>query len=189
VASYEAVPSGRRAIFLDRDGVLNAAIVRDGRPFPPVSRAEMRLLPGVEEACAELKSSGFLLIVVTNQPDIARGKISAGDVEEINAALKARLAVDEICLCPHDDADACECRKPKPGLLIAAAQRWNIDLASSFMVGDRWRDIEAGHAAGCRTVFIDYGYSERRPDAPDIVTGSLFAALPNLIATSRKKVL
>jgi D-glycero-D-manno-heptose 1,7-bisphosphate phosphatase len=189
VASSEAILSRRRAIFLDRDGVLNAAIVRDGRPYPPGSPAEMRLLPGVQEACAELKSSGFLLIVITNQPDISRGKISAGEVDEINAALKARLAVDEICVCPHDDADACACRKPKPGLLIAAAQRWNIDLASSFMVGDRWRDIEAGHAAGCRTVFIDYGYSERRPVAPDIVTGTLLAAVPSLIATLRKEVL
>ena len=175
-------PKLRRAVFLDRDGILNAAVVRDGRPYPPASLAEMTLLPGVEEACARLKKSGFLLIVVTNQPDIARGKAAIGEIEAINAALQARLGLDEVCVCPHDDADNCACRKPKPGLLLDAAKRWKIDLAKSFMIGDRWRDIEAGQAAGCRTVFVDYGYAERRPAAPDIVAPSLAAVVPDIIA-------
>jgi D-glycero-D-manno-heptose 1,7-bisphosphate phosphatase len=176
-------PMRRRAVFLDRDGVLNAAVVRDGRPYPPASLAEMTLLPGVEDACARLKKSGFLLIVVTNQPDIARGKAAIDEIEAINAALQARLGLDEICVCPHDDADNCACRKPKPGLLLDAAKRWKIDLAKSFMIGDRWRDVEAGRAAGCRTVFVDYGYAERRPDAPDLVAASLAAVVPDIIAT------
>jgi D-glycero-D-manno-heptose 1,7-bisphosphate phosphatase len=171
----------RRAVFLDRDGVLITAVVRDGRPYPPGSLAEMTLLPGVEDACARLKQSGFLLIVVTNQPDIARGTAAKGEVEAINAELQARLFLDEVCVCPHDDADNCACRKPKPGFLLDAAHRWNIDLAKSFMIGDRWRDVEAGRAAGCRTIFLDYGYAERRPDAPDIVAPSLAAIVPDII--------
>jgi D-glycero-D-manno-heptose 1,7-bisphosphate phosphatase len=176
-------PMPRRAVFLDRDGILNAAVVRDGRPYPPASLAEMTLLPGVEDACARLKKCGLLLIVVTNQPDIARGKAAIGEIETINATLKARLGLDEICVCPHDDADNCACRKPKPGLLLDAAKRWKIDLAKSFMIGDRWRDVEAGRAAGCRTIFVDYGYAERRPDAPDLVAASLAAVVPDIIAT------
>jgi D-glycero-D-manno-heptose 1,7-bisphosphate phosphatase len=172
----------RRAVFLDRDGVLNAAIVRDGRPYGPASLSEMTVLPGVEEACARLKRAGYLLIVATNQPDISRGIIAGAEVDAINATLKVRLGLDEICVCPHDDADGCNCRKPKPGLLLDAARRWNIDLEHSFMVGDRWRDVDAGRAAGCRTVFVDYGYSEPRPVGADIVTSSLGAAVPDLVA-------
>src|ERR1035437_986572 len=175
-------PMLRRAVFLDRDGVLNAALVREGRPYPPGSLAEMTLLPGVEDACARLKQGGFLLIVVTNQPDIARGTAAKGEVAAINAALKTRLGLDEICVCPHDDADNCACRKPKPGLLLDAAHPWKIALAQSFMIGDRWRDIEAGRAAGCRTIFVDHGYAERLPDAPDIVAPSLAAVVPDIIA-------
>jgi D-glycero-D-manno-heptose 1,7-bisphosphate phosphatase len=176
----------RRAVFLDRDGVLNAAVVRDGRPYPPSTLSEMSLLPGVEEACYRLKEAGFLLIVVTNQPDIARATTSSNEVDAINSALKSRLDLDEVSVCPHDDADGCDCRKPKPGLLFAAAQRWNINLPASFMVGDRWRDVEAGRAAGCRTVFLDYGYAERRPQSPDIATTSLAAVVPQLIAAGRR---
>lgn len=179
---------GLPAVFLDRDGVLNVAPIREGRPFAPATLAEMRLLPGVEDACARLKQAGFLLIVVTNQPDIATGKTTQAAVDAINGDLKSRLALDDVCVCPHEDADGCDCRKPKPGLLLAAARRWNIDLARSFMVGDRWRDVEAGAAAGCRTVFIDYGYAEPRPDNPDMVTTSLAAAIPDLIAAHRKDV-
>lgn len=178
--------TGRRAVFLDRDGVLNASMVRDNRPYPPSSQDEFRLLPGVEAACARLKEAGYLLIVVTNQPDIARGSAKQGDVDAINAVLKESLPLDEISVCPHDDRDGCACRKPKPGLLLAAARRWGIDLSASFMVGDRWRDIEAGRAAGCRTIFIDYGYAERRPAAPDLVTTSLAAAMPVIVAQARE---
>lgn len=153
----------KRAVFLDRDGVLNRAIVRDGKPFAPASPAEFEILPDAAACLAELKRLGFLLLVVTNQPEVARGTLAPAALEEMHAALRAQLPLDDILCCFHDDAAACECRKPRPGLLIEAARRYGIDFARSFLIGDRWRDIEAGAAAGCRTVWIDYGYSERAP--------------------------
>jgi D-glycero-D-manno-heptose 1,7-bisphosphate phosphatase len=175
-------PAGRRAVFLDRDGVVNAAVVRDGKPYPPSSVAEVRILPGVADALARLKSAGFLLIVVSNQPDVARGTTPRARVEAINAALADALPIDEFRTCFHDDGDACACRKPRPGLLLDAASRWHIDLARSFMVGDRWRDIDAGRRAGCRTVFIDYGYAEPQPQAFDCRTASLLDAVPYMLS-------
>ena len=186
-SSDRVIGTQRGAVFLDRDGVLNVAEVRGGCPYPPASVEELTLLPGVQGACAHLKKAGFLLIVVTNQPDIARGKAPSKNIDAINDVLRERLSLDEVCVCPHDDADCCDCRKPRPGLLLSAARRWDINLAASFMVGDRWRDVDAGRAAGCRTVFIDYGYAERRPARPDLVTSSLAAAVPYLVATLERK--
>jgi D-glycero-D-manno-heptose 1,7-bisphosphate phosphatase len=180
----EAARAQRRAVFLDRDGVLNVAPVRNGKPLSPNSLGELELLPGVREACTELKRAGFLLVVATNQPDIARRKIERAQVEAMNNHLRDELGLDDIAMCPHDDADGCACRKPKPGLLLDAAQRHGIDLARSVMVGDRWRDVEAGRGAGCRTVFIDYGYDETRPKRPDVVTTSLAAAVPDILRWS-----
>jgi D-glycero-D-manno-heptose 1,7-bisphosphate phosphatase len=168
------VASGRRrAVFLDRDGVLNRAVVRDRRPHPPASAADVEILPGVPEACAGLREDGFVLVVVTNQPDIARGQQGVDEVEAIHEALRRRLDVDAIYVCPHDDGDGCACRKPLPGLLLRAAVEHGIDVSASFMVGDRWRDVEAGSRAGCRTVFIDYAYDEPRPPRPDAVARGL----------------
>ena len=144
----------RRAIFLDRDGVLNAAVLRAGVSSPPINLSEFRILPGVADACAHLRQAGFLLIVVTNQPDVRRGSSSLESVEAINREIRSSLPVDDIRVCYHDDIDQCSCRKPKPGLLLEAAADWQIDLSASFMVGDRWKDIEAGNRAGCRTVLI-----------------------------------
>ena len=176
--------SERQAVFLDRDGVLNVAMVRNGRPYPPASLAELKFCPGVEEACAQLKRAGLLLVMVTNQPDIARGTATIDEVNEINRVIQTRLELDDVRVCPHDDSDCCDCRKPKPGLLITAARDLGIDLQSSFMVGDRWRDVAAGHAAGCRTVFIDHGYAERRPENPNLVATSLAAATPDIISAA-----
>ncbi len=155
-----------RAVFLDRDGVLNEPLIRDGRPYPPSCLAELRVSEGAAGALAELKRRGYLLIVVTNQPDVARGTISRERVEELNAELGKALPIDAFYTCWHDDSDGCNCRKPLPGLLLAAAERYGIDLAGSVLVGDRWRDIDAGAAAGCATVLIDRGYRERGPDHP-----------------------
>jgi D-glycero-D-manno-heptose 1,7-bisphosphate phosphatase len=163
----------RRAVFLDRDGVLNRTVLREGKPYPPATLSDLRLLPGVREACARLRDAGFLLVLITNQPDIARGLVTAEQVAEMNRRLQRFLRLDCVGVCPHDDAARCGCRKPQPGLLLEAASVWDIDLEASFVVGDRWRDIEAGHRAGCRTIFIDYGYAERRPDGP-------FAQVPSL---------
>ena len=167
----------RRAAFLDRDGVLNRAIVVDGNPHPPASIAELELLPGVEAACRRLHEAGLMLIVVSNQPDVARGTQTMEVVEALNRELAARLPLDEIRVCPHDDADACSCRKPAPGMLFNAAREHEIDLAKSVMVGDRRRDVEAGKRAGCWTVFIDAGYSERPPEAPDLTVRELGEAV------------
>ena len=147
--------------------MLIAAVVRDGVPRPPGDVDEVEVLPGVAEACTRLRTAGFELVVVTNQPDIARGTQTKEAVRRVNDVLLMTLPLDEFVVCPHDDADGCACRKPNPGMLVDAAQRRGIDLDASFMVGDRWRDVEAGLRAGCRTVFVDRGYDERsvQPDA------------------------
>jgi D-glycero-D-manno-heptose 1,7-bisphosphate phosphatase len=164
----------KRAIFLDRDGVINRAIVRDGKPYPPASIEEFELLPGVEEACATLKEMGFLLIVATNQPDVGRGTQTRECVEAIHASMCARLPIDrvEVCYDPGQGIPS-EYRKPAPGMLLRAARELDIDLPGSFMVGDRWRDIDCGAAAGCRTIFIDYGYAEALRKLPDFRVQSL----------------
>ncbi len=178
--------SGGPAVFLDRDGVLNAAILVDGRPHPPRSVEETILLPGVEEACAQLRAEGFDLVCITNQPDIARGTARPETVEAINESLRVLLHLDAVAVCPHDDGDACDCRKPKPGLILSTAAGLGTDLDRSVVVGDRWRDVEAGRRAGCATVFIDHGYNEARPEALDAVTRSLAEAVPLIIRLSRR---
>jgi D-glycero-D-manno-heptose 1,7-bisphosphate phosphatase len=157
--------SPRRAVFLDRDGVLNRAVVRDGRPYPPATVEEFEILPGAAEAARKLRDAGFLLIGATNQPDVARGTQRREVVEAMNARLLAAMPIAEIRVC-YEDGDDSPRRKPNPGLLLEAAEAHAIDLSASYMVGDRWRDVEAGRRAGCRTVFIDRGYRERRPDPP-----------------------
>ena len=162
------------AIFLDRDGVLNRVIVRDGKPYAPPDLAALEIPDDVPAALARLKQAGFALIVVTNQPDVARGTTTREKVEALNAAIAARVQVDEFRVCYHDDADGCPCRKPKPGLLL---QPPVYDVGRSFMVGDRWRDIEAGRNAHVRgTVWIDSGHSEPLRSEPDFRARSLSEA-------------
>ena len=153
----------KRAVFLDRDGVLNEAEVREGKPYPPGSAGEVRVVDGAAEGLARLKERGFLLLVATNQPDVARGTQTMEQVEAINGVLRAALPLDAFLICPHDSGDGCECRKPKPGLLTRGAAEWGLDLGGCYMIGDRWRDIDAAAAAGVRGVWIDYGYAERGP--------------------------
>jgi len=172
----------RRAVFLDRDGVINRAVVKDGKPYPAARVEDLDVLPGVPEALARLRAAGFLLVVVTNQPDVARGTQSQAAVEAIHARLAGLLPLDEFRVCYHDDNDACACRKPKPGMILAAARAHGVDLEASVMVGDRWRDIEAGRQAGCATVFVDYGYAETRPPTPDVVVTSLSEAANWILA-------
>jgi D-glycero-D-manno-heptose 1,7-bisphosphate phosphatase len=170
-------PLRRRAVFLDRDGVINSAVVRNGKPYPPASVEELEILPGVAAALERLRHEGFMLIVVTNQPDVARGTQSREVVEAMHDLLNTHLTLDAILVCYHDDADRCECRKPAPGLLLEAARAYNLDLAASFMVGDRWRDIEAGRRAGCKTIFIDYQYDETMMSEPNMRVGSVSEAV------------
>lgn len=161
------------AVFLDRDGVLNAVVLRHGVPHPPAGADQVQLLPGVAEALAHLKKLGFMLIVVTNQPDVARGAQTAAGVEAINQCLAGQLPVDEFCACMHDDIDGCDCRKPKPGLILAAAARHGINLKASFMIGDRAGDVIAGRAAGCRTLLLARPYSKMETCRPDFTVSDL----------------
>jgi histidinol-phosphate phosphatase family protein len=177
----------RRAAFLDRDGVLNRAVVRDGRPFPPPAPDAVERLPGVEAAVRRLDDAGWLVFVVTNQPDVARGTTTRAQVDAINDRVVDGLPVTEVLVCPHDDADGCACRKPSPGMLLDAAARWGVDLASSVTIGDRWRDVEAGARAGTATVLIDYGYAEPIERAPDHVVADLPAAVDAVLANGRAR--
>ena len=166
-----------KAIFLDRDGVLNRFTMRDGTPRPPAGVDQLEIFPDAADALGRFKDAGYLLIVVTNQPDVARGTQTRWAVDRINTAIGAALPIDEFLVCAHDDAGNCACRKPKPGMVLEAATRHAVDLQQSFLIGDRWRDIDCGASAGVRTVFIDWGYGERAPDhAPDFVAESLEAA-------------
>ena len=173
---------GRRAVFLDRDGVLNRGVVRQGKPHPPGSLAEVEILPGVPEACRRLEGAGLLLIGATNQPDVARGKQTREEVLRINQRILESLPVLEIRTCFHDDADGCACRKPRPGLLLEAARDHGIDLRRSFMVGDRWSDVGAGTAAGCLTFLITAPYNERERCSPDYDVADLADAAGRIVA-------
>ena len=172
----------RRAVFLDRDGVLNDVEVRGGKPYPPPDRASVRILPGVARSLRDLRAAGWLTIVVTNQPDVATGLQTREGLEAIHEYLCSALAIDAIKSCLHVDQHACDCRKPRPGMLLSAAREQNVDLGRSWMVGDRWRDVEAGHAAGCQTIWIDRGYTERTPSCPAFTTTSLPEARDIILA-------
>lgn len=181
----------RPAVFLDRDGVINANLERNGRPVAPTTLAEFRLLPGVEDAVRQLKERGFLVIVITNQPDVADGRTARNTVEAMHDLVRSRLAVDDIRVCFHNDSAGCACRKPKPGMIFDAAAEHGIDLAASYLVGDRWRDVAAGRTAGCTTFFIDYGYKQDEPNLPDRTVKSLPEAtaliLDNDLSLARTK--
>jgi D-glycero-D-manno-heptose 1,7-bisphosphate phosphatase len=177
----------RPAVFLDRDGVLNETIRVDGELVPPRSVAEFSLIEGVADAVDRLRAAGFILIVVTNQPDVARGLQSATVVEAINEKLRTELAIDEIIACFHDDVDACQCRKPKPGMLLDAIDRHGIDLSRSFMVGDRWRDVTAGRLAGCSTILVGPDWEVPLLDPPDQRAPNLLGAAA-LICASQSHV-
>lgn len=175
----------RQAVFLDRDGVLNEVVIRDRRPYPPADVASLRILPGTAEALARLKEHGYLLLVVTNQPDVARGQQQRETVDAISDRLRSELPLDGVLTCFHDDVDDCDCRKPRPGLLKQAAQRYGIDLSHSYLIGDRWRDVDAGANAGCKTVWIDRGYDERGPAlAPDARVATLSQAVDWILKTT-----
>ena len=162
------------AVFLDRDGVINRTVFRDGETRPPATLADFELLHGVPEALRRLADAGFKLVVVTNQPDVARGRQKGENVEQMNDRIRRTLPVLDVLTCYHDNADNCACRKPKPGLLLEAARRFNLDLPSSYVIGDRWSDVLAGQSAGCRAaILIATPHSGRERCAPDHVAADL----------------
>jgi D-glycero-D-manno-heptose 1,7-bisphosphate phosphatase len=150
-----------KAIFLDRDGVLNKPVIINGKPYPPANINDLIIPNHLEKCLMELKKIGFLLIMITNQPDVSRGKTKIEDVEAINNYLKEKLNIDDVLCCYHDDNDNCDCRKPKPGMIFSAANKWKINLKKSFLIGDRWKDIESGKLARLKTFLIDYSYNEK----------------------------
>ena len=174
-----------RAVFLDRDGVLNRPIIRDGLPFPPATPDQFELYPGVAERCSELKAAGFLLIVVSNQPDVGRGTQTREAVEAIHQKLRDAVpALDSIEVCYHageNHHEPCDCRKPKPGMLLRAAASRGIDLPRSFVIGDRWRDVDCAHAAGCRAVFIDHSYREPLREKPEFTVTTCAEAVATVL--------
>jgi D-glycero-D-manno-heptose 1,7-bisphosphate phosphatase len=176
----------RAAVFLDRDGVLNSVFLRDGATHPPACVEEFALLPGAAEAVRRLHA-GFALVVVTNQPDVARGTQTREGVEAIHERLRTELPMLEVLACYHDDSDGCDCRKPKPGMLWEAAQRWQLDLRRSFLVGDRWSDVAAGQAAGCRTLLVETPYSSRERCRPDRCVRDLSEAAEWILTHSGEK--
>jgi D-glycero-D-manno-heptose 1,7-bisphosphate phosphatase len=174
----------KRAVFLDRDGVIVVPEFRDSRSFAPRRVADFRLYPEAASSLQRLKRAGFLVAVVTNQPDVGHGLIPRSEVDAMHEIMRRELPVDMIRACFHRQDEHCDCRKPKPGMILAAASELDIDLRSSFMVGDRDSDVEAGRAAGCTTVFIDCGYDEPAPTAPDHVVRSIAQAADVIISAS-----
>jgi D-glycero-D-manno-heptose 1,7-bisphosphate phosphatase len=177
----------RRGVFLDRDGTINRAFLRDGKSYPPASLAEFELLPGADIAIRRLRDAGLMIVVVTNQPDVATGKQSRAVVDSMSERLSELVPIDTIRACYHVEADGCECRKPKPGLLLQAAAELDIELGRSFMVGDRWRDIVAGQAAGCFSIMLKSGPDEGVAVAPDAVASSLLEAADIILDLDRKR--
>ncbi len=175
----------RRAVFLDRDGVINRPIVREGKPYPPKTVGQFEILPGVPEACQRLREAGFLLIVATNQPDVGRGNLERSSVEQIHVTMLKRVPIDQVLVCYHAGeafGQKCNCRKPKPGMLLSAAKAFGIDLAQSFMIGDRWRDMECGRRAGCRTIFVDCDYREVCAVEPNYRVSNLVEAADVIVS-------
>lgn len=171
----------KRAVFLDRDGVINRSRVISGTPTPPRNVEEVEILEGVVDAIKLLKNHYFVPVVVTNQPDVARGIITKEQVESLNTFIGIRTGIEYFYSCFHDDTDSCSCRKPYPGLIHQASAELNLDVSKSYMVGDRWRDVEAGQSAGCDSYFIDYSYNEKRPELPYVGVSSLLEAAQKII--------
>lgn len=166
----------RPGVLLDRDGVLNRVVLREGRSVSPRAFAEFELLPGVGAAVESLRQAGLPVVVITNQPDISRGVLPPAELERMHEHLRAHVPLEQIYTCIHDDADRCSCRKPRPGLLLRAAAEFQMDLERSWMVGDSWKDVEAARAAGCHMIFIAGAHtpqSERATRAPERVAASL----------------
>jgi D-glycero-D-manno-heptose 1,7-bisphosphate phosphatase len=174
--------SQRPAVFLDRDGVLNEVVVRDGAPGSPRSLAELRLVAGAGDT-ARLRQAGFLVFVITNQPDLARGLLSPEELTAMTEHIAATAVIDDHRVCPHEDRHDCDCRKPKPGMILDLARHWDVDLARSFVVGDMWRDMDAARNAGVTGVLIRSWYNE--DVEPDVEVESLTAAIETILHQAR----
>ena len=157
-------PSKRSpAVFFDRDGVINKVILRDDKPFSPRKHEEFIFNEGIQDTVSRLKGNGFKTIVISNQPDLARGHITQETLDLMMQSMRQEIPFDDVFICPHDDHHLCACRKPKPGMILDAAQKWKIDLRASYVIGDTWKDMEAGKTAGCTTILLDAVYNKNVP--------------------------
>ncbi|HLZ30431.1 MAG TPA: HAD-IIIA family hydrolase [Chloroflexota bacterium] len=169
-----------RGVFLDRDGVLVKEIVRGGRAYAPTRLEDFRLVPEAPAQVNRLRAAGLVCIVFTNQPEVSSGALSRDLLDTMHAQLRESVAVEDILVCPHGAADGCDCRKPLPGMLHTGAAKWSLNLTESFVVGDRWRDIDAGRAAGCFTLLLQRSYSAS--DNADVTCQHLTEAVDLILA-------
>lgn len=177
-----------RAVFLDRDGVINEPIITDGKPGSPLLVSEIKICPGVSEGISKLREHGFELVIVSNQPEVSRGNLSLKTLQAINLEIASMTGIEYFYCCTHSDDDACDCRKPLPGMILSASTDLNLDIHSSFLIGDRWRDILAGLNAGCKTIWIDRGYREVMPENYTYRVVNFLAAV-QLVCLDAKKAL
>jgi D-glycero-D-manno-heptose 1,7-bisphosphate phosphatase len=165
-----------RAVFLDRDGVIVIPESRNGRSYAPRCLRNYRFYRDAHESLRRLKEAGFLLVVVTNQPDVGHGLISRAVIDEMHARLIRELPIDAVKACLHRQDENCTCRKPAPGLLLEAMGEFDLNARDCFMVGDRVSDVLAGKAAGCRVIFIERGYTEGKPHNADFTVATMAEA-------------
>jgi D-glycero-D-manno-heptose 1,7-bisphosphate phosphatase len=174
----------KAAVFFDRDGVINKVILRDGKPFSPRAIEDFVFNDGVRDAVRRLKSAGYKVIVITNQPDLAGGHITQETLDLMTQRMNEEISFDDVFICPHDDGHRCSCRKPKPGMILEAARKWKINLPASYFVGDTWKDMEAGKAAGCKTILLDASYNQNVPC--DFRIGTVLKALDVILKEDRR---
>ena len=172
-----------RAVFLDRDGVINKLIYRDGKPTSPRNIEEFEFEAGVENALMRLSAAGFKLFVVSNQPELARGLLTNESLRLMTDRIVNTLEIDEVRICPHDNDDGCRCRKPLPGMLLELARKYDLSLEESYIVGDTWKDSGAGSSAGCKSIILDRPYN--REDPADWRVPDLSSAADLICASQR----
>ena len=175
----------RKAVFLDRDGVINKIFIKDNLPSSPPTFELLEILPGVEESILRLKKLNFACLVVTNQPDVGRNLISKNTLEKMHNKLKKKIHIDEIYVCTHIKDQNCFCRKPNPGMILDAAKKYQIDLKKSFLIGDRASDIEAGQEANCRSIFLDKKNYEKPPNKQEATFNNLTEATDYILEQDR----
>ena len=177
----------RKAIFLDRDGIINHSLIENGKPIAPHSMSDFSLMDGVEHLIEKLSGLGYLIFIVTNQPDVARGKLRKSEIKKMHEFMCEKIKIDDVMVCYCEEGIDCPCYKPSPYMIIELAKKWNVDLGNSFMIGDRWRDVGAGLGAGCTTIFVDYAYDEALIFTPNHVVKSLSEAC-NIIEADQRNV-